>query len=246
MNQLLTLAYAVGGGVVGAGLNQYVTNIGQRRTARATVVEKSAETEGIYTRMRWPESRPLEINAVTKLHREMERSLHALEAAGLIAGISRGTLSMYTTACRMLDAYITFRASLTRLDLELEVNSKAKIKECLDKGGDNLSEDARAAIAALQPRIESTLEGTPEILERLKVMEKEGFKLHDRSLNALSDALWHPIMSKVKWRKNQKIREFSERVEAMHRDLYSHAQEGQALKDKLAMMVDKLVHLVLG
>jgi hypothetical protein len=79
VNEFITLAYTVSGGVVGAGLNQYVTNIGQRRTARATVVEKVAETEALYSRMRWPEIRPLDDSAAKNCIRKWKGIFNLLK-----------------------------------------------------------------------------------------------------------------------------------------------------------------------
>ena len=89
MNQLTTLAYTAIGGAIGAGLNQYVTNIGQRRTARAAVVSKVLEAEAIYAKLRWPNSISGGADSTHDLRADLERCLYELEGAGLVAGISQ-------------------------------------------------------------------------------------------------------------------------------------------------------------
>lgn len=95
MPEVIVLLYTTIGGVLGAGLNQYVTHVRDRRGARALVVERLAEVEEAYAGLR----RPLSEDAPPSPSR-LARLLGSLEAAGLIAGIPRAILMCYIAICK--------------------------------------------------------------------------------------------------------------------------------------------------
>jgi hypothetical protein len=245
MNQLLVLAYAVGGGVVGAGLNQYVTNIGQRRTARATVLGKVSEVEAIYAQIRWPGAESGDGDIARQLHLEMERCLHALEGAGLIAGIPRSTLSSYIVICRTLDTAKHAKSAIGALGNEAGMYAKAKIGLYIEGKGSDLSEDERAlAVKANEDTDKLVQGGVRPLIKEIENLEEENFNLHDSTLDALSASLWHPIISKLAWRKRQRLRQRNEKLERTRRKTFVDTQNIQVLKDRFTEQVDRVTALI--
>lgn len=244
MNQLLVLAYAVGGGVVGAGLNQYVTNIGQRRIARATVVGKVSEVEAIYAQTRWPGAESGDDDIARKLHLEMERCLHALEGAGLIAGIPRSTLSSYIVICRTLDTARRAESVLGAIGHEAGIYAKTKVGAYIESKGSDLSEDERAFAAKATEDIDKMLQDSIRpLLKDIENLEEENFDLHDLTLDALRASLWHPIISKLAWRKQRRLRQGNEKLERTRRKNFVLTQSSQVLKDRFTEQVDRLTAL---
>ena len=92
----IDLLYTTIGGVIGAGLTQYVTHLRDRRAARALVVERLADVEEAFTALRLA----LPEDGLPNTESQMARKLAALEAACLVAGVPRPVISCYTVVCR--------------------------------------------------------------------------------------------------------------------------------------------------
>ena len=105
MSGFVALLYTVVGGVLGAGLNQYVTHLRDRRTARALVIERLHEAEATLAELRWAEGNVKTINDLEKCSTSLEKLLAALESACLIAGIPRAAVVVYTGCCRLYGGY---------------------------------------------------------------------------------------------------------------------------------------------
>ena len=95
MSSIAVVAYTTAGGIIGAGLTQYVTHLKDRRSARAQVFEKMSEIEDIFIELRWP----ITSESLYSLPR-MPKLLGSLEAAALIAGLPRTIISLYASGCR--------------------------------------------------------------------------------------------------------------------------------------------------
>jgi hypothetical protein len=90
MSGLVAIAYTTAGGVIGAGVTQYITHIRDRRSTRALVIERLSDAEEAYIELRWPTSSetPYSPSRIVKL-------LSSLEAAALIAGVPKSVLTCY-------------------------------------------------------------------------------------------------------------------------------------------------------
>jgi hypothetical protein len=240
MNQLVVLGYTVGGGVIGAGLNQYVTNIGQRRTARAAVVEKVSEVEASYAKIVLPGGSSADNDIVRELHTKMEQHLHALEGAGLIAGIPRGILSTYITTCRMTDTFNEVKSAVTALGNEVEKHVKPRLGTFIDSKGPGISDDDREYADYATGKAGEMLQQCRTSLEEIKDAEKATSGYHDAALDALRVSLWNPIVSKFRWRKHQDLRRIDEELERDRRSLSAAAQETREKKEALNKIFDEL------
>jgi hypothetical protein len=89
----IDLLYTTIGGVIGAGLTQYVTHLRDRRAARALVIERIADVEEAFAVLRWTVPK----DAYPPGTSQMASKLAALEASSLIAGVPRSILVCYTS-----------------------------------------------------------------------------------------------------------------------------------------------------
>jgi hypothetical protein len=171
----------------------------------------------------------------------MEGHLQSLEAAGLIAGIPSSIVSLYVASCRTFDSLTQTSSSVNILDTEIEGATRGKLAKWAEEKGDGLSKEEGAALAELNSRLELSLGKTPPLTRQLEETERYAFELHDQSLDSLRDALWHPILSKLRWRKRRKDGKLAEKTEAARRAFFINSQRGQELKDALGRAVDRLV-----
>lgn len=232
MNQLLVLAYTVGGGVIGAALNQYATNIGQRRNARATVVSKLSEVEEIYALIRWPNNDPKE-NITYDLHLKLEQCLHALEGAGLVAGVPRSTLSAYILICRLADTLEYTKLVITNIEHDLAIFIP-KLQTYAKHP--TLEPTVNEAFT----KVDTLKQSCKTLTERTETRRKENHDYHDVVLDALSGSLWHPIIAKFRWLKDRQLRKITSYNEGVRRNVFAITQDVQTIKNDLLKAVDKL------
>lgn len=118
MSSITAVLYTTFGGVLGAGLTQYVTHVRDRRTARASVIECIYEVEAVVLGLRWPEDVPTE--EVKGNYVSLEKLLAKLESACLIAGIPRAPLALYATSCRIYGGASRCLSSMDEMLLQTE------------------------------------------------------------------------------------------------------------------------------
>jgi hypothetical protein len=244
MNQFLALAYAIGGGAVGAGLNQYVTNIGQRRTARATVVANVSEVEAIYAEIMWPGGGPGDRPITRGLNPDMERCLLALEGAGLVAGIPRSILSSYILICRQSWTLKQAKSVVTAMDNGADLQLKATFQTFVDKHASRLGMDNIKLAAEIPESIERLHRKLGSILKGIDDFEKDYPGYHDVTLDRLRACLWHPIISKFAWREQRKLRQINLEIENAHHALFTETQGTQVAKDVIIKMADRMATMV--
>lgn len=241
MNQLLGLVYVVGGGAVGAGLNQYLTNIGQRRTARAAVVGKVSEAEALFAQIMWP-GPSMGNGVVGDLYAQMERCLHELEGAGLIAGVPRSVLSSYILICRSSCALKRAKSLAASMDDSSVRRLKAKLLAFARARAADLRSDQEIADFATEGprRIDTLYETWRNVLRATESFEADLPNYHDATLDRLRACLWHPIISKTAWRKQRKLRETNEKIEETQRELLTSIRKNQATTTHLVEVINAL------
>ena len=222
------------GGAIGAGVNQYVTNIGQRRTARANVVKTVSEVEAIFAKLRWPGSADRDEDNASKLHAELQECLYSLEGAGLIAGVPRDTVSAYILVCRMLDTAESNQAALDAADAAEE-----ELKSQLASQAASGHAEA-ASIEALIHRIDESLNRSEPFREVIEDSKKTLTADHYSTLDMLSEALWHPVISKIPPRNRRQSQQTFEHVERMRRGLDQNAKDLLKQKNVMTKLASRL------
>ncbi len=90
----IDLLYTTIGGVIGAGLTQYVTHLRDRRAGRAAIIEKVAAAETEYILFANQATESSFDRKSTDLSR-LNAALASVEAACLIAGVPRANVMLY-------------------------------------------------------------------------------------------------------------------------------------------------------
>jgi hypothetical protein len=191
MSGLIVVLYTSVGGVIGAGLTQYVTHVRDRRAARALVIERLSDVEEIYATLRWPivAETPYSSSRVAK-------ELGLLEAAALIAGIPKSVITCYIISCRYIDntQRVSHGAKLLGNQIAAEVSGNIDEVKAMPN---------RAKISASLTVISDNIK---LILETIKKQDQAGLRLHDASLLLLGKVLWHPIRFQFNIRSLRRVR----------------------------------------
>ena len=122
---LTAVLYTTFGGVIGAGLTQYITHIRDRRTARADIIEKVASVEAQYALVASLGGEPSDGQHRIDLS-GLNASLASAEAACLIAGVPRIPTTIYVLG-RQLGAVIS---RLNSYYIWAEAQLKGKPRQC--------------------------------------------------------------------------------------------------------------------
>jgi hypothetical protein len=202
---ILVLAYTTIGGVLGAGLTQYVTHVRDRRTARAQVVERLTQAEEVYASLR----EPLPGDEQSSSRSRMVVPLGSLEAAGLIAGVPRTILSRYIRSCRI------YEDSHRMLDgTQLFVDQLART---VSGQADKIRESGN--VESVQASLQVIIKNVGDIGIRVDKIDDPAFRLHDAALEELGLALWHPVKLQLRRRKLRATQRLAETIEKMSQDL---------------------------
>ena len=205
MTEVPVLLYTTIGAVVGAGLTQYVTHVRDRRAARALVVERLTEVEEAYVALRWP----LSGDESPYSHSRIARLLGSLEAAGLIAGVSRAILLCYIAICRFYED--TYRLSHGTNLLAGQVGRK------IGQNADNLR--GHSNLPDVVKGMQKIAADVEKIQARVKDVDAPASELHDEALEELSRALWHPLALQFRRWKLHDLQQRAAALEKSSRDL---------------------------
>ena len=220
MSGVLVLVYTTIGGVLGAGLTQYITHVRDRRAARALVVERLTEAEEAYAALRWP----LPGDEQWSRRSRMARPLGSLEAAGLTAGVPRTILSRYIRSCLI---YEDSRRVLHGAQLFVDQLAKSVSDQANKVRENGNAESVRAAVSRITDKLENICAGVSKI-------DDPAFRLHDAALEELGLALWHPVKLQLRRRKLRANKRLAERLEKSSRDQAKAVREMNILCEEVA------------
>jgi hypothetical protein len=194
------------GGVIGAGLTQYITHIRDRRTARAEVLEKVASVEAQYRLVASLRSNPSDGRNSMDLS-ALNTSLASVEAACLIAGVPRIPASIYVLCRQTGGLHITLRRYAAWAAAQLDRQARAVQDGVLDVDAGEI----RKSISALN-----------ETCEALASFGELILSLNQASLDELSRSLWHPLRAQGRRLKLHKLQRDIETVGSALRIMEGH------------------------
>src|ERR1700689_4169928 len=191
MSNFIPLVYSTIGGVLGAGLTQYLTHIRDRRAARALIIERLYDVEAVFARSRWPGERKAPADKVQTVHASLEQALAVLESACLIAGVPRPFIGTYRAGC-MLSANIT-RTQLSLIedlnDLERAVEDTRRYVKEHDVV---IGADAEKTISEARELVTKTRADTVRWSKGFAEMQASADHVRQAGLILLYGAIWHP------------------------------------------------------
>lgn len=217
VSTVLLLLYTTLGGVLGAGLTQYVTHISERRSARASVVERMAAIEMSYLDLRWS---PVDHSSeeMETLYQSLDKGLAQLEATGLIAGVPRGSLIGYREACRMCADCVRqqriVESTIERFEKNLKIYKDAT---------DSLTQPVEipAEIAEMAARFPDELMELADIRKTIIDTLKGLDSIRDSARAYLSQALWHPFLSILRHSEHRELERGIIQLESERREVSS-------------------------
>ena len=201
----IDLLYTTIGGVIGAGLTQYVTHLRDRRSARALVIERVAEIEDAFEALRWasPEDEhPLGTSQIARM-------LGALEAAALVAGAPQSILRCYTASVKHYEDVHRISRTATFIGKRIAQSVNDNVTE--------LRESPRKdEIVATLMRLSA---GIKTLQERAESIDEPTFRIHDSALLLLRTALWHPLVLQLRRRTLYRLQRSTDQLERTSREL---------------------------
>lgn len=209
MTSVLVLLYTTLGGVLGAGLTQYVTQVRDRRSARATVIERVAAVEASRADLRWPPKPPWSQQEIQTLYVSYGKNLAQLEAGGLIAGVPRATLLRYIETCRIT-------GEIRRYSLALD---------CLENT--LAAEDIPDSAARLRKRI---AECGAYLTSNWGTLDRA----HDAALDQLRAGLWDPLIASLHKNRLRKLEKEVTELHAVVRDIGPQIREFEDASENLS------------
>jgi hypothetical protein len=184
MSSAMTILYTTIGGVIGAGLNQYVTHIKDRRSARGMVITILEDVEVALSGLRWQENDGRGPKKVATRIAQLGKLMASLESVCLVAGIPRAAVMTYASCCRIYENILRLR---------LVTGEAIKVAEY----GSKLLADSNADLADDMKKLSDALNElgnlTP-LLDELKDIEESVDELHVRALQRLGRMMWHPYL----------------------------------------------------
>jgi hypothetical protein len=198
LSGLIVVLYTTAGGIVGAGVTQYVTHIRDRRSARALVIERLSEVEETYVSLRWPMT-----NDTPYIASRIARQLGSLKAAALVAGVPRAVITCYVTGCQYYEDARRMSRSANLLAQQLTVSITENTQAI----------SALPNVAEIKQRLATITESIESILSQLKEGDKRAFGLHDNSLSLLGKTLWHPIIFQLNRRRLRSLQKSANSLE---------------------------------
>lgn len=189
MSSVTALLYTTIGGVLGAGLNQYVTHVRDRRAARASVIKGLHDVEITLSRLRWPEDPAISTSKIQKRFIHLERLLATLESACLIAGIPRAAVAVYTNSCRYYEGFYR-----SRLNAAQGIKAVEALKEKMNSLRDDPGRDYSAGIEKVLERGSALTAKATDLIAKVTSAEKDVNELHESALQLLSRLIWHPFL----------------------------------------------------
>jgi hypothetical protein len=203
----IDLLYTTIGGVIGAGLTQYVTHLRDRRAARALVIERIADVEEAFAVLRWTVPK----DAYPPGTSQMASKLAALEAASLIAGVPRSILVCYAGACKFYEDALrgSFAVILVTKRMAEVLNDKDKLIKLTESPyGKSISENLGKLI--------ENLKASPSSMEKA---EHAALVFHDDAFHELSRALWRPLVLQFRRQRLRNLQQRADRFEKTNREL---------------------------
>ena len=223
----IDLFYTTIGGVIGAGLTQYVTHLRDRRAARALVIERLADVEEAFTALRLAlsEDGPAQTESL------VATKLAALEAVSLIAGIPRSVLACYTETVKYYENAHRISQTVVFIGVQTAQSINDNIAELRE------IHDRDSIVATLKTISESieTLYG------QVKATEGPAFRIHDAALHLLSRALWHPVILQLDRRKLRALKKNANRLEETSRRLAGTLRSIESAHKKASSIASILI-----
>lgn len=177
--------YTTVGGVIGAGLTQYITHLRDRRTARAAIIEKVAAAESEYALWTSSTTRPSNDQENADLSK-INAALASVEAACLIAGVPRANVMTYVVS-RQIGAKVALFSRFALWTLSEVDRRRLAVEEgVLDEGTARIDE-----ILSLLEDLKSVSNELGELMSHLDNIV----------FDELSRSIWHPFI--VQFRKGQ-------------------------------------------
>lgn len=204
LSGLIPIVYTTAGGVIGAGITQYVTHIRDRRSTRALVIERLSEVEEAYIALRWPTS-----NDTPYSHSRVAKLLSSLEAAALVAGVPKSVLTCYVVSCQ---AYEDARRISRGADF-----LSAQLAEKVTQNAQALSVNPN--LSAIKKSLTIISENVVHVKSTTKEMEKHVFALHDASYSLLIKVIWRPIKFQFNRRRLRSLRKSAAALELNNRKM---------------------------
>lgn len=201
----IDILYTTIGGVIGAGLTQYVTHLRDRKSARALVIERVAEVEDAFEALRW--ASPEDESPVGTS--QIARMLGALDAAALVAGVPQQIAKSYTVSIKHYeDAHrISQTTTLIGNLIAQKVNN-----DIVELRENPYKDEIIAALTRLSARIKT-------VQERADATDEPTFRIHDSALMLLRTALWHPLVLRLRRRTLSRLKRSTDQLERTSRGL---------------------------
>jgi hypothetical protein len=219
MSNIVIVLYTAVGGAIGAGLTQYLTHLRDRRSARASVIERLSETEELFIELSWP----LSDESPYKLPR-MPKLLGALEAAALIAGVPRTIITLYSTSCR-------FHEDSRRLSNTADLLA-SRLASVITENTNTLLADPN--LSDVKNRLEQASENIVSLTSRAKDLYNNANTLHDNSLELVGTALWRPYAFRLSIRRLHKLQKSARTLENNIRKLKGSLRQLESTYDQVA------------
>jgi hypothetical protein len=219
MSSMAAVLYTVVGGVLGAALNQYVTHLRDRRTARALVIERLQEVETALAELRWPEETATITNDRVEGFTHLEKLLAALESSCLIAGIPRSAVAIYVTCCRLYEGLGRARFQADRFIKGMEIRRRPTLYS---------NEGKEELVQRVIDRSSSIKTGTTN-------MEKSVDEQREQALELLAKVVWHPYTILARRPALSGVEKATAGLESMRREFMSEIR----ITDRLVKELDK-------
>jgi len=216
MDGLIALVFTVVGGTLGAGLNQYVTHIRDRRAARASVIKHLQKIENSLIDMRWPDETKIAASNQTGNSKYFEKIIAKFESVCLIAGIPRASVVAYVSSCRV---YEGARRGIAQADATIEALENAK---------PGFTGNAQAE-KLINEVIGYCLEGKSQLSQA----EEQANVLHESALELLGRSIWHPYAVLADRSSFSKIEKSASELDRGRREMTSKIREQRDLTKQL-------------
>jgi hypothetical protein len=218
MPGIVIALYTAVGGAIGAGLTQYLTHVRDRRSARAGVIERLAETDELFIELTWPSTN----ESLYTLPR-MPKLLGKLEATALIAGIPRTVIILYSASCR-------FQEDSRRLARTADM-LEFRLADLIATNADALS--ARSNSTNIMNRLELASSKIVLITSQVKNLYSLVNTLHDNSLELIGTALWRPYSFRFSMRRLRNLQKSADILEDNIKNLSDSLRQLEATYEQL-------------
>jgi hypothetical protein len=222
MSSVTALLYTTIGGVLGAGLNQYVTHMRDRRATRASVIKVLHDVEITLSRLRWPEDRAMSTSKIQKRFIYLEQLLATLESACLIAGIPRAAAAVYSNSCRHYEGFYR-----SRLNAAEGIKAVENLIERMESLREDPEYDYSIGIENVLERGSDLTAKATDLIAKVTAAEKDADGLHESTLELLGRVIWHPFLFLPYRGMFSRLEEKTNKSERLRRQYVSASREAR-------------------